>query len=133
MATTETTETAIPVLEPTPRQWWAEQGGADHTESWFDIRARGPYRLDDDSVVTIDRDVAMVYGGQETGRATAELIVRAVNAHEALVEAVRATLEYWELAGFAECEPGCECIVQEMQAALALGTRATPHPSAKEA
>jgi hypothetical protein len=38
-----------------------------------------------------------------------------------LLAASEATLEYWESdpSGFAECEPGCDCIVDQLRAAIA--------------
>jgi hypothetical protein len=36
-----------------------------------------------------------------------------------LLDAARATLEYWESTGFADCDPDCECIVEATRAAIA--------------
>lgn len=36
-----------------------------------------------------------------------------------LLNAAKATMEYWDCTGFSECEDGCECIVEEMRAAIA--------------
>lgn len=39
--------------------------------------------------------------------------------HAALLAVCEATLEYWQATGFAECEPGCACVVDQMRAAVA--------------
>lgn len=58
-------------------------------------------------------------------KAIAERICRAVNAHDALLEAAKNTLDYWQETGFAKCENDCDCVVEEMRAAIA---RAEPQP-----
>jgi hypothetical protein len=37
----------------------------------------------------------------------------------ALRAALKDTLDYWEQTGFADCEPDCNCIVDQVRAALA--------------
>lgn len=60
----------------------------------------------------------MVAESDDEADANARLIVRAVNAHAGLVAACEAIMDYWRDTGFAECEPGCTCIVDQLRAAL---------------
>ena len=36
-----------------------------------------------------------------------------------LLAVCEATIDYWETTGFAECDAGCDCIVDQMRAAIA--------------
>jgi hypothetical protein len=46
---------------------------------------------------------------------------RQMGAAPELLGACEAVLDYWESdpSGFAECEPGCDCIVDQLRAAIA--------------
>jgi hypothetical protein len=55
-------------------------------------------------------------------RAAAALIAAA----PAMLEALAETLEYWETTGFSDCEPGCDCIVDKVRAALASAHNRAP-------
>jgi hypothetical protein len=59
-------------------------------------------------------DVVQRYHDGES-KANAHLIAAA----PALLAVCEATLEYWRATGFAECEPGCACVVDQMRAAVA--------------
>ena len=55
------------------------------------------------------------------GDAESEAYARRFAASGNLLAACKATLEYWESdpSGFAECAPGCDCIVDQVRAAIA--------------
>ncbi len=57
-----------------------------------------------------------VHGGNpEQANANRDLIAAAPD----LLAAAKATMDYWDSTGFSECEPGCECVVDSMRAAIA--------------
>jgi hypothetical protein len=47
-----------------------------------------------------------------------------------LLAALKVTLNYWTSTGFAECEPGCDCIVESVRAAIAKAEADEPAPAA---
>ena len=89
----------------------------------------GPYELQGDGAI-----VAQL-GSTRTGvflitapltSALAPLTPEAVeaNAHlltaaPLMLKALKDTLDYWTTTGFAECEPGCDCVVEDVKAAIA--------------
>jgi len=52
-------------------------------------------------------------------RGNVDFIVRAANSFDALVAALKDTLDYWDSTGFSDCAEGCNCIVESVRAALA--------------
>lgn len=95
---------SVPVTTPTPWIFDGIKVGPASTGVYTDLVATGQM-------------VALVYG---TGRGDGRLIVRAVNSHEPMLAALKVTLEYWESTGFADCDEGCDCIVDSVRAAIAL-------------
>jgi hypothetical protein len=66
------------------------------------------------SICTAD-DVVLGEVCHPNATANAHLIAAA----PALLAVCEATLEYWQATGFAECGPGCACVVDQMRAAIA--------------
>lgn len=44
---------------------------------------------------------------------------RLIAAAPDLLDIAKTTLQYWENTGFADCDQGCDCIVEHMRAAIA--------------
>ena len=81
-----------------------------------------PWRVKDSDGYAVIKDgrgecVTFIDAGPEM--ADAEFIVRAVNNHAELLAALKATMAYWTDTGFAECDEGCNCIVDICRAAIA--------------
>lgn len=73
----------------------------------------GPWHWDGKFTVTIPNAVGMTAFcmNPDDGR----LIAAAPD----MLKALRDTLTYWTETGFAECDPGCDCIVDAVRAAIA--------------
>ena len=68
--------------------------------------------------------VCTVEGRRIVGEASwyceqAEANARLMAAAPDLLAACKDTLDYWETTGFADCDEGCDCIVDQMRAAIA--------------
>lgn len=61
----------------------------------------------------------MTHTGPWAERLDAHDNARVAAAAPDLLDALKATLTYWETTGFAECEAGCDCIVEYVRAAIA--------------
>lgn len=54
----------------------------------------------------------------------AEVNAQLISAAPDLLQACRDTMDYWDSTGFSDCEEGCNCIVDQMRAAIAKATGA---------
>lgn len=68
------------------------------------------------AVAQADGSLVAVTG--PTGDAESEAYAHLFAAAPGLLAACEATMTYWEQDGFAACEAGCDCIVDQMRAAI---------------
>lgn len=62
-------------------------------------------------------EVAVLYGVDRRPEQFAN--ARLMAAGPEMLTALKETLDYWTLTGFADCEEGCDCIVESVRAAIA--------------
>lgn len=70
-----------------------------------------------------DADVVAALRGvpQENpeSRALMDEIATRLEQRAEMLAALKNTLDYWESIGFAQCDEGCDCIVEDVRAAIA--------------
>ncbi len=92
-----------------------------HTPGPFEIAGEGPCVATvrrgrhDDILITAPLRSSME---PQTG-AIADANAHLFKAAPQMLLALESTLNYWESVGFATCEPGCDCIVEDVRAAIA--------------
>jgi hypothetical protein len=87
----------------------------------------GPWRVGRNGAVVADVPIPEMQGSDEVEYYGGHLVAESITPSNAqliaaapdLLQACRDTMDYWESTGFAECEEGCDCIVDQMRAALA--------------
>ncbi len=109
-------------MSHTPGPWTAqfgEQSGYDcMTAAWLIVADVRPFRIaavDLGSYGQSPRTGDILETASDTAEADAHLIAAAPE----LLAALKETLAYWDSCGFSDCDEGCECIVQSVQAAIA--------------
>lgn len=92
-----------------------------HTEGPFELNGDGAViatlgtKRTGFTLVTAPMTSALVSLTPEAVEANAHLL----KASPLLLKALEDTLDYWTTTGFAECEPSCDCIVEDVRAAIA--------------
>lgn len=85
---------------------------------------RAPWRLSDKAPRYVEARAFDDSWHDVTGRVRggspqeADANARLIAAAPEMYDALEATLDYWTTTGFAQCEPGCDCIVEAVRAAL---------------
>lgn len=89
----------------------------------------GPYEIDGEGpcVATVRRgrhDVVLITAPLRSSMEPQLGDIADANAHlfkaaPLMLQALVSTLDYWESVGFAQCEPGCDCVVEDVKAAIA--------------
>ena len=59
------------------------------------------------------------YGGHLVAESIAPQNVSIIAAAPEMLTALKDTLDYWTSTGFAKCTKGCDCVVDEVRAAIA--------------
>ena len=81
----------------------------------------GSWDAVDDEIVAKDGDVGIAHVPLCDGTDPTEwqANIHLIAAAPEMLQALKETIGYWDACGFSDCDDGCDCVVQSVQAAIA--------------